>query len=108
LRFIEPDRLGASELEFCGDDGDDDGEDGDAAGGECCCWRSSFEKALSSASCGASNLTEEDAAPVVGCELIELRAGVGIDARFAVEVCFCRDDELEDLGDWGREVWDID
>jgi len=53
-------------------------------------------------------LTEEDAAPVVGCELIELRAGVGIDARFAVEVCFCRDDELEDLGDWGREVWDID
>jgi len=33
---------------------------------------------------------------------------VGIDARFAAEVCFCRDDELEDFGDCEREVWDMD
>lgn len=31
---------------------------------------------------------------------------MGIDARFAVD--FCRDDELEDWGDWGRDVWDMD
>lgn len=107
LRFIEPDRLWASELESCGDDGDNDD---DATGGKCCCWWFSPATAVSSASCGTSNLTDEDAAPVMGweCELIELRAGAGMDERLAVEAYLGEEDESGDLGDWGREVWDID